>query len=298
VNTCLEDTATGENFPLLAVTQIGRAPDCEVLIKDPRVSRHHAMIRKVEGSYYFYELGSFNGTYVNDRRVTTGHKLENGDQLTVVDSHFVVRLSEEDASTSDDMLGATMGAIQRLDAIIFVSDVQGFTTLSERLPPEELAQAIGSWYRYVDELLVAYGATADKFVGDAVLAYWRTSTLDNRVNALKAAGAMQSTCDRIYQDHREAFDSTGLQFRSGVAVHVGSVACGGMSSTEHTLLGDAVNATFRVEGLTRQLGNVLVTDSFVEQWPEPDLFFDSVGSHQVKGRAQEVGVFSVKAYPE
>ncbi|MDA7921240.1 FHA domain-containing protein [Verrucomicrobiales bacterium] len=67
----LKSTETDLEFDLGAVNMIGRSSECQVQIPDPRVSRRHAMIRKQDGGFYLFDLGSFNGSYLNGSRVTT-----------------------------------------------------------------------------------------------------------------------------------------------------------------------------------------------------------------------------------
>ncbi|MCB1076625.1 MAG: FHA domain-containing protein, partial [Verrucomicrobiae bacterium] len=84
----LHNSTTGERAELAAVSMLGRSAECNVVIHDPRVSRRHAMIRRQDDGYWFFDLGSFNGSYLNGSRVTAARKLVPGDVLDFADNQF------------------------------------------------------------------------------------------------------------------------------------------------------------------------------------------------------------------
>jgi len=85
---------TGQEFPLTqAPVTIGRQPDCTVILADPQVSRQHAAISYQAGRYIVQDLGSANGTYINERRITAPQALRDGDQLRLGNTVFDVRLA-------------------------------------------------------------------------------------------------------------------------------------------------------------------------------------------------------------
>jgi len=85
---------TGQEFPLTqAPVTIGRQPDCTVVLADPQVSRQHATVSYQAGRYIVQDLGSANGTYVNDRRIAAPQALRDGDQLRLGNTIFDVRLA-------------------------------------------------------------------------------------------------------------------------------------------------------------------------------------------------------------
>ena len=289
----------GERYELQAVSILGRSPESQVLIPDPRVSRRHAMIRKQDDGFWFYDLGSFNGTYLNGARVTATRKLNHGDVIDFAENHY--RFEQEGGAFDgdlDDLGGSTVALIRSTPVIILVSDIEGFTTLSEKMDADDLAQVIGGWYGSCEEIMASHGATLDKFIGDCVLAYWTDVSGENRLRALSAVRDLLNMCQQTYADRQELFDSLGLTFNAGAALHVGKVAYGGMSQGEFTLVGDPVNLTFRMETLTRTIGNrVLASADMLNGWPEGNQFFENLGTHQVKGRAQPVEIFGATQFP-
>ena len=289
-----------EKHELVPVSMLGRSHECQVVIADPRASRRHAMIRRQDDGYWFFDLGSFNGSYLNGSRVTAARKLADGDVLDFADNHF--RFEQEgdssDGGSEESLGGSTIALIRSTPVIMLVSDIRGFTGLSEKIPPDDLAQIIGGWYGDCETIMARHGATVDKFIGDCVLAYWTSVTADSRTSALKAAGELIEACAKTQTQREELFSSVGQDFSAGIAVHVGKVAYGGMSQQEFTLVGDPVNLTFRLETLTRELNEqVLVSGDFIRDWPDGRRYCEDLGIHKVKGRAQPVEVWRVVKVP-
>ena len=293
----LINEASGDVFDLDEVSEIGRSLDSVVVVADPRVSRKHAMIRRQDDGFWFFDLGSINGTYINGRRVTTSQLLMQGDQLRIADHYFRFEgegqpMEPDGEETASDV---TIVDMRSVEAILLVSDIQDFTKLSERLKPDELAPIIGSWYERTERIISEFGANLDKFIGDSVLAYWLDTSPQSRKSALEAADAMQRSCDHVREKHQEILSREGLEFRSGAAIHVGPTAYGAFSSQEFTLLGDAVNVVFRMEALTRELGEkVLVSGDLFEGWEEGRNQCEALGPQSVKGRAQPIDVYGLR----
>lgn len=264
-----------------------------MVVPDPRVSRRHALIRRQEDGFWFFDLGSVNGSYLNKRRVTTSQLLKPGDLVTIGSHTYQFAGSGLDESQLDDA-DVTLVDVRSRDAILMVCDIQGFTTLSEKLTPDQLAPIIGSWYALTEQILETHGATLDKFIGDCALAYWLETGEDTRLTALQAAHAMQRACDEVQERHEAVLREAGAEFLSGTALHVGPTAYGSFSSQEFTLLGDAVNLVFRLESLTRELGErVLVSGELLDSWGQGQKLCRGLGSHEVKGRKQPVEVFAL-----
>jgi adenylate cyclase len=296
----LHNDVTGEAFVLLEVSVIGRSRESAIAIGDPRVSRRHAMIRLQNDGYWFYDLGSINGSMINERRVTTSQLLRSGDMIRIANHDFRFeggdKLGASGYGTS--IADRTIADVRSRDVVLLVCDIQGFTSISEKLSPDQLAPIIGSWYARAEAILEKHGATLDKFIGDCALGYWLGTSPANRLSALKAAHAMRHACADVQNEHRVILEPLGLRFGSGAAVHMGPAAHGAFSSREFTLLGDAVNLTFRLESLTRSLGqHVLVSADLLAGWDAGLAACRSLGSHPVKGRDQLVEVYALERDP-
>jgi adenylate cyclase len=299
LNAILQRAASGETQELSAVSIIGRSPECQIVIADPRVSRRHAMVRKQDGGFYLFDLGSFNGSYLNGSRLTAARQLRHGDVVSFAEHEFLYTESgERTAVEAGDSGDATVALIRSTPVVLLVSDIIGYTPLSEAIEAGELAQIIGGWYSECDRILSEAGATVDKFIGDSVLAYWTKVSAKNLHASLRAAERLLDLCRRICAERPEVFAASGRQFEAGVAIHTGKVAYGGMSQGEFTLVGDPVNLTFRLESLTRELGrNVVLSGDFVRKMPELRSLCENHGVRRVRGRDRVVEVFSLNEFP-
>jgi adenylate cyclase len=295
----LINDSAGESFELFETSSIGRTRESAIPIADPRTSRRHALIRRQNDGFWFFDLGSSNGSMINGRRVTTAQRLKEGDLIQIGNHQLRFQGGLREGETFDTTLSDhTLVEIQSRDVILLVSDIQGFTDLSEKLAPEQLAPIIGTWYAETERALETHGANLDKFIGDCVLAYWLDTSPASRLAAVKTAVAMRQVCQRVNETHQATLATLGLSFQTGAALHRGSAAYGAMSASEFTLLGDAVNLAFRLESLTRDLGKeILVSAEFLHTWEEGHALCESCGSKQVKGRAEPVEVFSLERSP-
>ena len=296
----LKNIATEREFDLDAVSMIGRSSECQIQIPDPRVSRRHAMIRKQDGGYFLFDLGSFNGSYLNGSRVTTARQLTDGSTLSFAGHEYSFKQAGSTQATQNlnTLGGSTIAMIRSTPVIVLVSDIMGFTSLSEAISPDDLAQIMGGWYADCEEIISSAGATVDKFIGDCVLAYWTTVDENSLKAALCAAERLLASSDRIQKAHPEVFANVAREFKIGVALHTGKVAYGGMSQGEFTLVGDPVNLTFRLEALTRTLKkSVLASGDFMRELPNSRAYGSGMGVHKVKGRAQGVEVHAITQFP-
>jgi class 3 adenylate cyclase len=297
----LHNDASGEVFALHELSVIGRSRESTVPVPDLRVSRRHAMIRRQDDGFWFFDLGSVNGSLINGRRVTTSQLLATGDVIQIADHSFRFDggLQQDWMRGGTSIAQRTIADVHSRTVILLVSDIQGFTAISEKLTPDQLGPIIGSWYSRTESILNRHGASLDKFIGDCVLAYWLDTSPDSRLAALKAAHAMRMACDEVQQEHRAVLETFGLRFGSGAAVHMGPAAYGAFSPREFTLLGDAVNLAFRLEALTRTLNQpVLVSADLLAGWSAGLSCCRSLGAHSVKGRDQMVEVYCLERDPE
>ena len=300
---CIVDLAREVTYELPDTAIFGRNADSNICLPDVRVSRRHAMIRKQdEETWWFYDLGSYNGSYLNGRRVTTTCPLTPGDVIGICDFSFRFDRFLSGKTTRVPPLPGPGQDLTVAPMIIFVSDIKGFTRLSEVLPPEDLAQAIGTWYGACENIMSSHGAAIDKFIGDAVLAYWTDVSENARAWALNASKALRQATYDIHDSMRVAFEAVQSEFSCGVALHLGEVSHGLLAPGTLTMLGDAVNTTFRIQNLTRSLGSdVLASGDFFEAlpgWPQGKAYCVPLGRHDLRGRSAPVDLFSVENCPD
>lgn len=289
-----------ERFPLADFNIIGRGKDAAVQLDDHGVSREHSSIRRDEHGYWINDLASANGTYHNNMAVTRSELLRDGDEIifgTVTAVFSVVPGSGTSFKNTDTfqtrVLKRTEVAVSTAPLILLVGDIRGFTEISSRIPPERLAALVRGWYDDCRAVLAPLGATIDKFIGDAVFAYWRDTGPESRRAAVQAARALREGAG-VSKSGLMTMQQYKINFECRVGLHIGEVAHGAMTRGNNTALGDAVNLTFRIESLTRELNaDVLASAAFLRGWADGIGQFSPCGFKNVKGHPDPIEVFSM-----
>ena len=138
----------------------------------------------------------------------------------------------------------------------YFSDVQGFTSISEKLTPKELTDLLNNYLSAMTDIILAHGGTIDKYEGDAIIAFWGAPTeqADHAKRAVDAALA----CQQKLRDMQEELTKvTGKPFVQRIGLNTGKAVVGNMGSRsrfDYTMMGDTVNLASRLEGINKQFG--------------------------------------------
>ena len=186
----------------------------------------------------------------------------------------------------------SVGSENRELTLLFV-DIRGFTRIAETMQPDDLREYINAFLTAMTEVVHRYGGTVDKYIGDAVMAFWGAPLEDpqHADHAVAAALAMLEEVQRLNLD----FERRGLPLmRVGVGINTGVVRVGDMGSRlrrAYTAIGDAVNLASRFEGLTKQFdAPIIVGEATMMQARGHS--FGELGRAQVAGRAEPVRIFA------
>lgn len=175
---------------------------------------------------------------------------------------------------------------------VLFSDIRDFTSLSEDLSATQLARLINLYLSDMTAIIHRYQGTIDKYIGDAVMAFWGAPLQDQEHarHALQAALAMLDALPGI----NRALHAEGLPTLSiGIGLSAGQMSVGNMGSSfrvAYTVMGDTVNLGARLEGLTKYYGVQLLVSEAVSQQAS-DYVYREVDRVRVKGKAKPVGVF-------
>ncbi|SFR07337.1 CHASE2 domain-containing protein [Poseidonocella sedimentorum] len=160
-----------------------------------------------------------------------------------------------DQIAEDPEASLTPQGAERELTVLFV-DIRGFSALTEAMPPADVLRLVNTYLSAVSDALVATGATIDKFMGDAVMAFWNAPLPqpDHRARALGAIGALEDALARI----NDTLMAQGLPALDiAIGVNTGPASVGLMGSRDrlsYTCVGDSVTLAARLEGLTRLYG--------------------------------------------
>jgi adenylate cyclase len=146
---------------------------------------------------------------------------------------------------------------------IFFCDLANFTTISESLSPRALVEQLGEYFHAFTEEISATGGTVDKFIGDAVMAFWGAPL--ERADHASAACRCALACQRRLAELRESWAKRGMPaFFCRIGLNTGPVVVGNIGSRgrlNYTVIGDAVNVASRLEGLNKHYGtNICISE--------------------------------------
>ena len=210
--------------------------------------------------------------------------------LTLLDTYLGHRIGER-------ILGGEVrrGSGQHIHAVIWSSDLRGFTQLSHRLPLEELIAMLNDYFERMVGAIHAHGGEILKFIGDGLLAIFPLgdAAFQSYVarTALNAAAAVERAIAEL-NGEREAQGKPPVRY--GVGLHIGDVMFGNIGAPDRldfTVVGPAVNLTARIEGLTPVLGRrLLVSAEFARAAARPLV---SLGRFELRGFAEPHEVFGL-----
>jgi adenylate cyclase len=185
----------------------------------------------------------------------------------------------------------TMEGESREMTVLF-SDVRGFTTISEGLSPKELSRLMNEYMTPMTRIIHKHRGTIDKYIGDAIMAFWGAPLADpeHSRHALLAAMEMQQALAPL----REQFKAKGWpEIRIGVGINTGTMSVGNMGSEfrmAYTVMGDAVNLASRLESLTKQYGVGIIVGEHTKK-ALPDVVFRELDRVRVKGKDEPVAIY-------
>jgi len=175
---------------------------------------------------------------------------------------------------------------------VLFSDIVGFTSISESLQPKELSQFINDYLTSMSLVIHNHRGTLDKYIGDAIMAFWGAPVADaeHARQGVLSALAMQAELDKV---RAQMLVRGWPDIRIGVGVNTGQMRVGDMGSKlrkAYTVMGDAVNLSSRLEGLTRVYGVGILVGPTTRQVVK-GVVFREIDRVKVKGKDEPVDIF-------
>ena len=218
-----------------------------------------------------------------------------------VERHIALRIA---GNVLDTYLGAAAGgrvlrgSIKRgagepIRAIVWASDLRGFTDLADRLDGPDMIALLNAYFECLAGAVLAHDGEVLKFIGDGLLAVFPYSAFADERAA--AAAALAAAIDRLNADPQVLAHVAGWRpLRTGIALHDGEVFFGNVGAPERldfTVIGRAVNAASRVEALSKSLGrSILVTEPVARLLDRP---LEPLGEHELRGLAAPLSIYGV-----
>jgi adenylate cyclase len=175
---------------------------------------------------------------------------------------------------------------------VLFSDVRNFTTISESMEPKELTQLINGFLTPITHIIFEQRGTIDKYMGDAVMAFWGAPSADPQ-HALHALNAAMQIVNRM-RELRTDFAARGWpEIRIGIGINTGEMNVGNKGSefrVDYTILGDAVNLGSRLEGLTKVYGVDIIAGENT-RYAVPEYEYRELDLVRVKGKDKPVAIY-------
>jgi len=205
------------------------------------------------------------------------------------------------AAVVDDILEhrySDMLIAQEKNISIFFSDIRGFTGISEQLAsPGKLINVLNIYMAPMLNSIMKHKGTVDKFIGDAIMAYWNAPHDVNH----HADKAVQSAIEQMIQlnsVNQKLLVKYSLQIDIGIGINSGLATVGEMGSkgrSDYTIIGDSVNLASRLEGLNKIYGSHIIISQYTLELLKNDYVIRELDKVRVKGKTQAIKIFEVLA---
>ncbi|MBN1823881.1 MAG: adenylate/guanylate cyclase domain-containing protein [Endomicrobiales bacterium] len=198
-----------------------------------------------------------------------------------------------------DPASLKLGGQKQVLTVLF-SDIRGFTTITESLPPEELVSQLNEYLSSMVEVVFRYDGYLDKFIGDAVMAIWGAPAPqnDHARRAVLCAIEMMEELGKLNEKWRAEGKK---EFDIGIGVNTGEMTVGNTGSAgklQYTVLGDNVNLASRLEGLNKEYKTHIIVSEATYRIVKDSVEAKHLAAVKVKGKTKAVEIYQVKGRKE
>jgi len=273
------------------------------------VARLHAFraLLAATGLWVVFTLAAFAGFVLGDvwlRGMAGTVALVLGYGATVVE-HFVREQRERRRLSqffSPDVVRevvrhkeeGSLDTSRRLVTVLF-SDIRGFTSLSEKLEPEQVAEMLREYLTEMTEIVFRHGGTVDKYIGDCVMALYNVPFEDPE-HAVKAVRTALEFQERTLAVSKRWEEKLGIAIRNGVGINTGEAVVGTLGSKqrlEYTAIGDTINLGARLESITKDYKTNIIISEFTYALVKDQFVTKELADVTVKGKSQPVKIYAV-----
>lgn len=189
---------------------------------------------------------------------------------------------------------------QTTTSTVLMSDIRGFTALSEKEEPTTILTWLNEYFRELVPVVTEHGGVVDKFEGDAMLAFFGIlptplSPQESAYQACRAAAEMIAVIERINRRRTERGEPALI---TGISVNTGPLTAGGLGASDrlnYTIIGDTVNTVHRMQAISREFGEtgVVVSETTLTQLEEKRVEFQlqPLGEHAFKGKQSQLWLY-------
>lgn len=252
------------------------------------------------GHMWFHQLPLFLQTAVTWSGITLWGYLSEGREKALLKKEFSTVLAPavvEELLKNPELAG--LGGDER-DLTVLFSDIRGFTSISEGLSPEGLTSFLNEYLTPMTEVLMKHQGTLDKYMGDAIMAFWGAPIAqpDHATRACLAALDMLDELLRL----KEKWRAEGKpDIDIGIGLNSGLMRVGFMGSERmrnYTLLGDNVNLGSRLEGVNKQYGTNIIISQYTYEKAKGAVYARELDAIRVKGKREPVTIYELRGRGE
>ena len=185
---------------------------------------------------------------------------------------------------------------KEVEATIFFSDIRDFTSISEEIgSPKKLIEMLNIYMTPMSNIIIKHKGTIDKFIGDAIMAYWNAPVPIQNHAQLAVSAAIRQV-EHLQKVNKKIYATYNINIHIGIGLHTGIITAGEMGSegrSDYTVIGDNVNLASRIEGLTRTYDvEILISEETAAQLTDEHTLrlIDIV---EVKGKSKAIKVYQV-----
>ncbi len=206
--------------------------------------------------------------------------------------YLTPRVAEQVMALGEDAL--MVG--ERKEVTILFSDIRGYTTLTENLGAAEVVSLLNQYFETMVEAVFNHEGTLDKFIGDALMAVFGAPLALMENHAWKAVEAALDMRRRLDEFNRRRVIQEQPKIHIGIGISSGEVVSGNIGShkrMDYTVIGDGVNLSSRLEGITKDYGCDIIISEFTYQLCSDRIWVRELDKIRVKGKYQAVNIYEL-----
>jgi class 3 adenylate cyclase len=251
-----------------------------------------SVVRCIESGAEDYLPKPVNPVLLKARIGASLEKKRLRDQQKELVRRFATREVADDLDASGFALGG-----RRVEATVMFSDIRGFTTMAEAMPPEETIELLNTYYTLMFDAISGHGGVVNQMIGDGLMAIFGAplALADPCGGAVRAA---QEMLEMVALFNLEPDRAGKPPIRIGVGIASGTVIAGYTGTDQratYTCVGDTVNLAARLEAHTKTAGRAVLIDGATHAALDGGVAADALGPVQFKGKTTAIEVFALAA---
>lgn len=188
----------------------------------------------------------------------------------------------------------TLGG-ERKELTVLFSDIRDFTSMSEKMPPEDVVSMLNEYFSVMTEIILRNRGTVDKFVGDGIMAVYGAPIHSNNhiLQAIKTAIKMR---DSMIELNKKWASSKSKGFKIGITINSGEMVVGFIGSQkrlEYTVIGDSVNISERLQSLCKKHNATIVISENTYKKIKDDVVAKDLGKIKLKGKEKKIRAYEL-----